>query len=33
MSVLEIKKYGDPVLREKALEVDEITPKIKVIDF
>ena len=33
MSVLEIKKYGDPVLREKALEVDEITPKInKLID-
>jgi len=33
MSVLEIKKYGDPVLREKALEVDKITPKInKLID-
>lgn len=33
MSVLEIKKYGDSVLREKALEVDEITPKInKLID-
>lgn len=33
MSVLEIKKYGDSVLREKALGVDEITPKInKLID-
>ena len=33
MSVLEIKKYGDPVLREKALKVEEITPKInKLID-
>jgi len=29
MAVLEIRKYGDPVLRERALEVDEITPDIK----
>jgi len=29
MAVLEIKTYGDPVLREKTLKVDEITPEIE----
>jgi peptide deformylase len=29
MAILEIKKYGDPVLREKAEEVNEITPEIR----
>ncbi len=28
MAILEIKEYGDPVLREKALPVKEITPEI-----
>jgi len=28
MAVLEIRKVGDTVLREKALKVDEITPEI-----
>ncbi len=28
MAVLEIKEYGEPVLREKALPVKEITPEI-----
>ena len=28
MAILEIKEYGDPVLREKALPVKEITPKM-----
>ena len=28
MAILEIKEYGDPVLREKALPVEEITPEI-----
>ncbi len=28
MAILEIKEYGDPVLREKALLVEEITPDI-----
>jgi len=28
MAILEIKEYGEPVLREKALPVKEITPKI-----
>jgi len=28
MAILEIKEYGEPVLREKALPVKEITPEI-----
>ena len=28
MAILEIKEYGDPVLREKALPVEEVTPEI-----
>ena len=28
MAILEIKEYGEPVLREKALSVKEITPEI-----
>lgn len=28
MAILEIKEYGDPILREKALFVEEITPDI-----
>jgi len=28
MAILEIKEYGDPILREKALLVEEITPDI-----
>ena len=28
MAILEIKEYGDPILREKALSVEEITPDI-----
>jgi len=28
MTILEIKEYGEPVLREKALPVKEITPEI-----
>jgi len=28
MAILEIKEYGEPVLREKALPVEEITPEI-----
>jgi peptide deformylase len=28
MAILEIKEYGDPVLREKALPVKEITPEM-----
>ena len=28
MAILEIKKYGEPVLREKSLPVEEITPEI-----
>ena len=31
MAILEIKEYGEPVLREKALSVKEITPEI--LDF
>lgn len=28
MAILEIKEYGEPILREKALPVEEITPEI-----
>ncbi|GAI00639.1 unnamed protein product [marine sediment metagenome] len=28
MAILEIKEYGEPVLREKALPVEEVTPEI-----
>ena len=28
MAILEIKEYGEPVLREKALPVNEVTPEI-----
>jgi len=28
MAILEIKKYGEPVLREKSLPVEEITPEV-----
>lgn len=28
MAILEIKEYGDPVLRERALPVEEVTPEI-----
>lgn len=28
MAILEIKEYGEPILREKALPVEEVTPEI-----
>jgi len=28
MAILEIKEYGEPILREKALSVEEVTPEI-----
>ena len=31
MSILEIKKYGEPVLLQKSAEIKEITPEIKTL--
>jgi len=33
MALLEIRKFGDPVLKKKAEEVKEITPEIKELIF
>ncbi len=33
MSVLEIKKFDAPTLREKAIKINEITPEIKELAF
>ena len=31
MAVLKVRRYGDPVLRAKAIPVGEITPEIRAI--